>query len=133
MTILSTRVATIGANAAPMITPMARSTTLPRIANSLNSSTIFIGVFLSGVFRLILFRQGTAAASETAVREWFCLRRKRLLHVFARIAPQSYGTSLLRAMDEVVCGPEGHWTKGQAAGHSTVAIPAAGADGGSRR
>ena len=35
-------VETIGAKAAPMITPIARSMTLPRIANALNSSTIFI-------------------------------------------------------------------------------------------
>src|SRR5437660_11688729 len=40
MMISATRELTIAPNAAPMITPTARSTTLPRIANFLNSSSI---------------------------------------------------------------------------------------------
>src|SRR5690242_14996490 len=40
ITISATSELTIPPNAAPMITPTARSTTLPRIANFLNSSSI---------------------------------------------------------------------------------------------
>jgi hypothetical protein len=38
---------TILLNAAPMMTPIARSMTLPLIANSLNSLSIFISLFTS--------------------------------------------------------------------------------------
>jgi hypothetical protein len=44
MMISATREVTIAPNATPMMTPTARSITLPRIANFLNSSNIALSV-----------------------------------------------------------------------------------------
>src|SRR5687768_8414074 len=64
-----TRDVTIPPNAAPMITPMARSSTLPRIANSLNSLNIVLALFpLVGLrvnqFFTLLFVFAETAASQ---------------------------------------------------------------------